>query len=75
MDCWSIFFNHSHAERTKTMLDKYHLWNHSDFVQYGISAYQSYTLQQYKLLVAQPAVEIKSRGKNILFLFLLYIGI
>jgi hypothetical protein len=71
----AYFFNHSHAERTKTMLDKYHLWNHSDFVQYGISAYQSYTLQQYKLLVAQPAVEIKSRGKNILFLFLLYIGI
>lgn len=58
----AYFFDHSHAERTKSLLDKYHLWNHTDFVQYGISEYEYYTLEQYLTLVAQPAAEMKSRG-------------
>jgi hypothetical protein len=59
----AYFFNHSHAERTKTLLDKYHLWNHSDFAQYGVSEYESFSLEEYQVLVAQPTVEINSRGE------------
>lgn len=60
----AYFFDHSHAERSKTLLDMYHLWNHSDFVQYGIAPFESYSLEQYLGLVAQPAVEVRSKGDD-----------